>query len=543
MPVCIATDPVSEPLGYADLFAVLQGSADSAYIDPIVVAGDGNGLEVYGQAIAQLLRVSDAIERSIEAMYAAQWSGQAGVEASAGRRAQVPLLFSRSNVLAGQTIIFDTSIRVGELETDTGSPVGVEVQIERYYNCETPVIWNAGDTEDHYARGIAENVGYGYNNPRPNSLRYIENADSAQHNDGASVVLAGNSVKVVCRATPDVFQPTNVGQYLQITAGTNAGKIGRIVGYARPDPLVAPFGGAVAIERLFVARVVVLGTLAYGDEVWQPTSGAAGRVYAQRAASGIYSTLSIVLTSTVVPSFGPAQALYGTSVAAIAVMDPAIFADVSPIESPSWVAESGMASWRIVPWTELGVAVTNPVSPTGGRAAFLDTLGRERGIDRLSTETDEQYRYRVTNLDDVVSPMAIKRAISRICTPLGVNATFYEIGTLEFPGFFYDVPSTEAPTHSFAYDFDITLRPQDRFKTYMSLLEMRAFFMVEIEPVSQGDFGFAFDVYPTGAFDCSPYLAFFDGYSVVGSVALQQLWQIIDKKRAAGVSFAFQLKP
>jgi hypothetical protein len=94
-------------------------------------------------------------------------------------------------------------------------------------------------------------------------------------------------------------------------------------------------------------------------------------------------------------------------------------------------------AWRVLDWAQdLGVAVTNPASPTGGRAAFLDEIGRERDLPRGPGEGDDIYRARISAIADVVSPNAIKRTLNRILDV--VPWCFREVGTDLLPGFFYD---------------------------------------------------------------------------------------------------------
>jgi hypothetical protein len=237
--------------------------------------------------------------------------------------------------------------------------------------------------------------------------------------------------------------------------------------------------------------------------------------------------------------------LIGRDSGTIAYLDTGAFPDTALIESfATWVPEIQTASWKILSWADdLGFTVQNAARPSGGRAAFLDAIGRQRNLARLVAETDAQYRAKIIAIADIVSPNAIQRAITRIFQPLGISGQLLEIGTTKCPGFFYDVEAALAPTHSFAYDMDPVLRPQDRWKTYFSLYESRAFFMVEIAQFDVGDFGISFDAHPTGAFDIPPYIAFFDGYGLVGANACRQLWADLDNRRAAGVAFDFVLYP
>jgi hypothetical protein len=537
-PACDPTEPISSGLNESDFMAILKSSADSAYIDPIVEAGEGNGLEVYTQAIAQFVRTSEAIERSTQAMFVREASGQTGPQARGGKKACVPLLFERS-LASDRTLIFDTSIRIGELETDAGETGGEEVLVERFYKLESPLVYNPGESGDKYARGLAEQFGYGYNNPREDTLRYIVQPGAGQHNRQANVSLSHHGdVSIVCFPAPDVFGPHLVGQYVQMTAGANIGRMARITSYHTPDSALPPGGGSVAIERLFVVRCRVFGPRAFapGEYVYQPVTGAHGTVLRQSNVEP-YAILSIRVDGSEAFLVGAGCSIVSLD-GIFGILDPTVYPDTVILEQfTDWVSEpSRTASWRIVPWSDLGIIVTNTARPSGGRAGFLDALGHERNVNRLSGESDDSYRARIIAMADTVSPMAIRRAILRILDPLGMHADLLEVGTLALPGFFFDVEANRAPEYSFAYD---TYRDEDRWKTYLSLYEMRAFFIVEFAPASLGDFGFSYDSYPWGAFDASPYTAFFDGYGWISAQARRQLWQDIDRRRAGGVAFDF----
>ena len=78
-------DSLQGPLTAADLRAIWEGAVDKSYSLPLLRAGEGQGLEVYGQAWAQLARVALAIDRTTQQLYIQPWSGQSSEPASDGR--------------------------------------------------------------------------------------------------------------------------------------------------------------------------------------------------------------------------------------------------------------------------------------------------------------------------------------------------------------------------------------------------------------------------------------------------------------------------
>ncbi len=212
----------------------------------------------------------------------------------------------------------------------------------------------------------------------------------------------------------------------------------------------------------------------------------------------------------------------GTNTVALANDDPSIPAALA--------AEAGAAGWRVLRWAEdLGVAVTNPEAASGGSPATLDELGAERRTPRSPGEGDEAYRLRVATLPDVVSPNAVRRSGNRVLAPIGEKVVIREVGRAGFPGFFWDLD---------AWDYDDVVRPADRFKLWLDLVEMRGFFLVGVPERTDGEFGFFYDEGFVDAYDASPDLAFYDGFPAsywLGYVAA--LRNQIDLARAGGVGF------
>jgi len=142
-----------------------------------------------------------------------------------------------------------------------------------------------------------------------------------------------------------------------------------------------------------------------------------------------------------------------------------------------------------------------------------------------------------------VSPNAILRAINRYMAPRGLWYAFREVGTPDFPGFFYDAgdrTSTD-PSLNYAYDMDFTLRPQDQHKLMLSWEEMRGFFLVCVKQTGLGEFGFSYDNHPHGAYDGSPFNDFYDGFAYLQALIYKQLFESLAPIKAAGVGYDLHL--
>lgn len=126
---------------------------------------------------------------------------------------------------------------------------------------------------------------------------------------------------------------------------------------------------------------------------------------------------------------------------------------------------------------------------------MLDELGGERGLGRSPGESDTLYRKRVAKPSDTVSPNAVRRAANAILAPLGAAVCLREVGSRLLPGLFFDAGSSsdtpQNPATNFAYDMNPSVRPEDRWKVLLDLLEFRGFFMIGVPPLASG----AADVY------------------------------------------------
>lgn len=512
------------PLSRADLMALWKSVTDEGYHRPLLENPE-SGIEAVEQAADQLARASTMIDRTTQAMFIMAWSGQTDEPASGAVHATVTIRLTRSLDFDRELTFAQGQVMFEQEVADYGPEGPVMVRTGRRYVVAQTRVLVPGQAEIDLPC-VAERPGYGYNLPFEGDIRRVVQRGAGLANIEASLVPGNSTHRLVLAENPDVISPEQVGQYVEIIAGANIGQRRRIVGYERPDP-ATPHGGVAVLSATGTLRVsAVAGTFQLGEELLQVSSGARGTVLVQQ---GAYLVFERVTGAFVVGG----SALTGVVSAASATLD-------AIEQSPDMVAETGTVGWEVLGWEEsLGVSVTNPDVPTGGRSAMLDELGAERRIYRAPNEPDTTYRKKVFTLPDVVSPGAVRRVANRVLAPFGQAVCLREVGDVEalFPGFFFDVVSGD-PKYAYAWDLDFALRPQDRFKLVMSYLEMRAFFMVGVPPMTLGEFGFPFDdPHPHNAFDASPYLVFFDGFPVTAAQIAQSIYQKVDQARAGGVGF------
>jgi len=199
----------------------------------------------------------------------------------------------------------------------------------------------------------------------------------------------------------------------------------------------------------------------------------------------------------------------------------------------------------------------NPTS--GGRSADLDARARDFGILRNEFESDDEFRLRVTESPDTVSPAAITRGVNRLLRARNPawSCTLREIGYPNFTGIYYDAGSSsdapQNPDRNFAWDMIPAFRPSDRFKLLVNSIDSRGFFLVEVPRVNDSrDFGLCYDVSPAAAYPLAnaydaPGLtakdSAYDGYSTYSGAFYRAIWDLLLSKHAAGVGYNLIQEP
>lgn len=588
------TVPQEGAFTFDELFAVWVSSVDSYFAQSLVDKGDGKGIEAYGQMVAQLVRVSRAIDVSTQAMYILPYSGQTSDPAAGEAKATVTLTLARSGRL-DLPLVVGTTVAFEEVTTDWGDDPGSEgvaVATGRRYRLLAPAVFPAGFGGPIGAAAAAEAPGWGYNNPLPGTITGVDQVGEGFLNDGATVFSTPTSpVRVAADVEADTFVPQHVDQYIASTAGANLGKVARVVTYVRPGP---GDSGSVVLEREVAFDATFAGALLFGEAVTQAGSGATATFLGASATSAVVSVRLGTPSATGVWTGSTSGATFTPS---------AVSSD------STYAPEAATLAWRVYSWVDdWGLTATNAASPAGGRLGFLDELGRERNLPRSASEGDDAYRQRISQIADVVSPNAVSRAVSRVATPLGLEGCLREAGTAKLPGFFGDVDHYDqgewavvtpplSPTYyaservlqfnagtgtyatgravvrsalvlgvilslfdgavpdpgspAFVAGYPIvgqasgsTYTPPvapvggplvaDRYRYLFSFEEMRGWFLVALPRVGLGDFGFALDV---GGPDQSPYPDFYDGYPVGQDAFYASVWASVEAVRAGGVGW------
>lgn len=504
-----------------ELIALWQSSVDPDFARALLEQPD-SGVEVIEASAEVMAKVSETVERTSQSLFLKTWSGQTYPPARGVGFAGVVLDISRA-APADEPVVLEPGIFfVEQSAIDHGEDHGEVVGTERRYTPVAPVVFVPGVSLVS-ATFIAEKAGAAYNLPPPDSINLIKDSGTAS-GTSAAVFPGVLQHQLVLSFQGDTVAPSALGQYVRMSAGANLGQRRRIVGYQAPDPN-APHNGILTLAATMVLTVSsVTGTFIPGERIEQAATGAALELTAQQ---GIY-----MVGDRLTPPVFNASAVVGIQSGATATVGLVLIA-------PDMTAETVTAGWDLLTWAEgVGLSSTNPLSPDGGSSPTLDHVGEERGINRSPNEPDEQYRKRIYNRPDVVSPNALVRAMNRVLAPYGLTGCLREPSDLDtFPGLFYDAPAAGLPSRRYAYDMDFTLRPDDRYKLALDLAEFRGFFVATIPPMSLGEFGCAFDEGFVCFFDSAPYFTFFDGYAVTAAAIRQAVWNALNEAREAGVGF------
>ena len=402
------------PLTAEQLQAIWQGGVDSAYADPYVAAGDGNGLEVHTQAFAQYARASLAVDRTFQSMYALPWSGQTNPSASLASLSTCDLTFTRTGRMGDPLLLGAGLVWVDEQALDSSLSGPVQVSTGRRYLLQESVFFFPGEQGPFTGEVAAEKPGLSYDDPMPGTLSLVEQPGANRLNDLATVTVAlapvppanpvpAQAVVLTGADTPDMFTPDQFGQYVGFTAGANAGASGLVFNFFPPTATAGSGVQLAQITTVLLTATPSPGFLAEGA-VCRILNGAtvvgSGVVLAARATLGGYGValqllsgaaaiqVGYTLSQPLAPSgtaTGTVQFVHGTGQYAA--------------EAPSGAPETGGASWRMLSWDDdWGLVATNALSPSGGAISMLEALGQEKNLPLLTGETQQAYALRITRI-------------------------------------------------------------------------------------------------------------------------------------------------
>ena len=161
-------------LSQADLMAIWAAAVDESYSQPLIAAGDGNGLEIYSQAAAQWARVSSAIDTTTQAMYIRPSSAQTAPPASGAQLATVELTLVRGAAYVDRALVLKAGTTYAEEQaTDAGVNGGVLVRTGRRYALALDAVFLPGEQGPIDVPATAERPGQGYNNPGPGYIQVL----------------------------------------------------------------------------------------------------------------------------------------------------------------------------------------------------------------------------------------------------------------------------------------------------------------------------------------------------------------------------------
>lgn len=196
------------------------------------------------------------------------------------------------------------------------------------------------------------------------------------------------------------------------------------------------------------------------------------------------------------------------------------------VDGAALVAETTMV--HVLELADLGVELVATSDATGGAYPVLDEIGLERVVPRRAGENDADYRERIAELADTISPGAMTRIATRILSPLGIP---WELRETRDPGtwfgFVYDVS---------AYDVG------DEFEGYVGGCDEATSFVIAVGLSNAGEFGSPYDATNATVPNAWDEM-FFDGAALAWLSALGALWSAINAARAAGVCFHIVLDP
>lgn len=526
-------DKTSGPLSRAEFEALFASVNDPSYARPFIELGEGKGYEVHTQAMEQFARLSVAVDRTTQSLFLLPWSGQTNEPASGGEQATVTLTVTRSSgARLSREVTLPAGLFIAEEIVDMGVGGGVMVQTGRRFTLDAVEGFDPGDVGPIHIQATAEFVGRAWNNVAPGNLTGIVEVGAGFSRSFASVVPGLRSHALVLDPNPDVISADMIGNYVEFTAGVNEGQVRRIVGYVDPNVTsTTPDGGTALLGATGVYHLSTFaGSFLAGELVEQAVTGATATVVFQR---GAY----LVADRHTAPNLITGALIVGVVSGAVGVCDvidqePDLAAEPAPGTAPA-------ATWKVLSWVDdFGLVVTNEAAPEGGRAAMLDELVGEADVARASGEDDEQLRERGAAPVDLVTPNAVLRAANRVLVRYGTHAVLREVGLPGLPGLYYDGdPLNPDPAIAYAYDLDFDARPQDAFKLNLDYVEFRAFFLLGVPSFDLGEFGMAYDIGASNAFDAAPWLAFSDGFPLTTASLYQTIWQEVARVKVGGVGF------
>ena len=224
-----------------------------------------------------------------------------------------------------------------------------------------------------------------------------------------------------------------------------------------------------------------------------------------------------------------------TAVAVVGVQP--LAAKVRILKPNRLTVETGTVQWSMLDWKDLSFTIMEIEAFSGGRDDTLGLLGEERGSMRQTGETDDDYRERIANLADVVTPNAINRAINRVLSQYLFRGIAQDVQN-GMTGLFLDALDAA----DFYTPGDIF--PVDPYKLLYTDALAYGGFEVLVPYLTDGEWGCSCDEGPIvylepeetflgPAADC----CFLDGGPVTAAATYSALWQTVNDIKLFGVDW------
>ncbi len=546
-----------------------------SYTIPIELEGDGQGFDKEQAQAAIFAAVTRAVTCQTQAYYLKRHSLQVEPPASGGTRAAGPVTIRRSGnvgfvapllpgtrVLAVQLGSYGQEIEMGEFELvsredfaegETERTVQIQAVVEGYsgnipankitqfVSLGQSTVPNCSVTSGVFAVVKSENITAGGQDLlRPDMVgQYVRFTNLAVFPPGprliidASVLTVGDQQETTIQFEPQLETPG--GATLPDFVPTAATVL---TTNAEPFAIVGGEVLDISVDGLTDIAVTFLAsdTSAVLVAVRINAAFVAGLQLAPAVAEGT----SVRLTGTVLGITGSIEIIGGTA------------APILGLAVGTTLGSDG-AVLEIEEFSEVGFTVEQPVPMTGGQTGYLDAIGADRNTPRQAGEGDEEYRERLCNLGDIISPAAIIRICEAIMSPFDIGCAIKETRRIDpapqdprflgLSGFIFDSVAdvnyaNKRPAILNAYDLDPAFAADKGF-VWLDLVEAYRFFLLCIGTGNQGEFGFAYDDAGTNPYDADVN-NFYDGFPVEYFSAVSQLWNAVNDSRAAGVAFEIQ---
>lgn len=214
---------------------------------------------------------------------------------------------------------------------------------------------------------------------------------------------------------------------------------------------------------------------------------------------------------------------------------------------------------------DITIQVRHPSATSGGRDAFLDQQGSDRGILRGEGEEDDPYRGRIRSLPDNISPDAVDRSLQQLLLPFGQSYQFIETWDIAYQtcwdGPADPIAGSNYDPNLFCYDDP---RPVVPFRNrWLDVSEMRGAFIIVVPNFGPlKDVGMAYDDISTdaasltnanglravSAWDVPATLGFgylqgsYDGYDLVRATTMKTVYETLQRIKAAGTAAVLELQ-